>query len=419
MIGPPQWRRLGDAFEFRWDAHRITLAHFRESKDDLKAELTAERAEGEGWVPLSGLTVINLLAVRTRQETARHLANRDDSFPWADAIEAVTVISVREWRRGGPIVTLRDTECSDHVDYLVDRLLPVGETSILFGDGEAGKSMFSMFVAVSVATGCPLPHGIGPNEPGNVLYLDYESDVEEHARRLKKIAAGLNVDVPENVYYRESHRPIHEEAGLLAKEVAAREIALIVVDSLAPACGGDPSDPGLAISTMNALRSLGGTRLAIGHVNKTDRNQMGTNQTTFGSIFWRNMTRSMWQLQANSEGSIDGRAPFALHNRKNNNAARERFPLGMQYMFAPKSIGIETFYVSAGDVLAEGASLGTRILRALNHRSMNTTELADELGVDDGSIRQSIKRLNGAVIQVEGGTPGRNGRPAIWGVRAK
>lgn len=417
MIGPPVWQRMGDTFEFNWNIHRITLSQFRESSGDLKAELTAEVAEGEGWVPLSGLTVINLLAVRTRQETAKALTNRDDSFPWHDAIEAVTVIAVREWRRGGPIVCLADTPSSEQVKYLVDRILPEGETSILFGDGEAGKSMFAMFVAVSVATGVSLPRGIGPEEAGNVLYLDYESDVEEHARRLKKIAAGMGVDVPNNVFYRESHRPIHEEAPLLAKEVAARQIALIVVDSLAPACGDDPSAPGAAVATMNALRSLGGTRLAIGHVNKTDRTQMTTNQTTFGSIFWRNMTRSMWQLQSNPEANLDGRAPFALHNRKNNNAARERSPLGFQYLFQPNAIQIDSYFVSGADVLAEGSSMGNRIVALLRDGPMNTDELAEALKTDAASIRTTIGRLGGAVTQYEAGTPGRNGRPALWGPR--
>lgn len=418
MIGPPQWERLGDTFEFRWDAHRITLAQFRESSGDLKAELTAEVGEGEQWVPLSGLTVINLLAVRTRQETAKALTLRDDTFPWHDAIEAVAVIAVREWRKGGPIVRLRDTESSEAVSYLVDRLLPEGETSILFGDGEAGKSMFAMFVAVAVATGAALPHGIGPERPGNVLYLDYESDVEEHARRMKKIAAGMNVEVPANVYYRESHRPIHEEAGLLAKEVAARQIALIVVDSLAPACGDDPSAPGPAIATMNALRSLGGTRLAIGHVNKTDRERVGANQTTFGSIFWRNMTRSMWQLQNNPEGSINGLAPFALHNRKNNNAAREKRPIGFQYVFNPSTIQLDSYYVDASDALADGMSLGNKIVSLLGTRRLSTQELMDATGASSETVISAIRRLGSAVIKVTEGVPGRGGAPATWGLRS-
>lgn len=418
MIGAPTWQRIGASFEFRWDMHRITLSSFRESGGDLKAELAAEVAEGERWVPLSGLIVINLLAPRTRAETARALSNRDDTFPWADAIESVAVIAVREYRKGGPIVTLAEVPTAENVRYFLDRLLPEGETSILFGDGEAGKSMFSMFVAVAVATGYPLPHAIGVMEPGNVLYLDYESDVEEHARRMKKIAAGMDVDTPRNIFYRESHRPIHEEADALAREVAARDVKLIIVDSLAPACGDDPSAPGAAIATMNALRSLGATRMAIGHVNKTDREKPGGNQTTFGSIFWRNMTRSMWQLVPSQDVSLDGTAPFGLYNRKSNNAARERFPLGFKYVFSQEAYHLEPHTVDAGSSIADGASHQHRIFMALQSKPMSTTELGEMLGIPADQARVTLNRMSG-IYQVKPGVPGRGGAPAIWGIRGQ
>jgi hypothetical protein len=418
MIGAPTWQRLGAAFEFRWDMHRITLSSFRESGGDLKAELAAEVMEGERWIPLSGLIIINLLAPRTRADTARALTLRDDTFPWADAIEAVAVIAVREYRRGGPIVNLADIPCSEHVRYLMDRLLPEGETSIIFGDGEAGKSMFSMFVAVAMATGYPLPHGIGPMDPGNVLYLDYESDVEEHARRMKKIANGLGVDVPRNIFYRESHRPIHEEADALAKEVAERDVQLIIVDSLAPACGDDPSAPGAAIATMNALRSLGGTRLAIGHVNKTDRDKPGSNQTTFGSIFWRNMTRSMWQLVPSQDVNLDNTAPFGLYNRKSNNAARERFPLGFRYTFSPDEYTLESYQIDAASSVAVAASPTHRVFMALGNKSMDTNEIAEMLDMTPDATRKLLTQTSG-LYQVYPGTVGRNGKPAIWGIRGQ
>lgn len=418
MIGPPTWQRLGGAFEFRWDLYRITLSSFRESGGDLKAELAAEVAEGERWVPLSGLIIINLLAPRTRAETARALSNRDGTFDWADAIETIAVIAVREYRRGGPILNLADVPTSETVRYLMDRLLPEGETSILFGDGEAGKSMFSMFLAVAMATGFPLPHGIGPEEPGNVLYLDYESDVEEHARRMKKIACGMGVAVPRNIFYRESHRPIHEEADSLAKEVAERDVRLIIVDSLAPACGDDPSAPGAAIATMNALRSLGGTRLAIGHVNKTDRDKPGGNQTTFGSIFWRNMTRSMWQLVPSQDVNIDGTAPFGLYNRKSNNAARERFPLGFRYVFGHDNYCMERHEIDAGSSVAAAASPAHRVFMALKNRTMDTNEIAELLDMTADATRKMLGRTPG-LYQVYPGAVGRNGKPAVWGVAGK
>jgi len=417
MIGAPDWRRIGEAFSFEWPGHRLVLSGIRESSGDIRGELEASYAEGEGWTALAAPMLLNLRSPRGKGDVTRVLVNRDDSFPWADALEAVAIIGLREWRRGGPIVPLHTVPAPDRLRYLIDRILPENETTIVFGDGESGKSLFAMFCAVCVATGYPLPRGLGADHSGNVLYLDFESDAAEHARRLKRIANGLGIDVPANIFYRECHRPIADDAAMLAREVAEREVALTVVDSLAPACGDDPSAPGVAIATMNALRSLGGTRMAIGHVNRTDRERPNANQTTFGSIFWRNAARAMWQLTPNQDAPA-GTAPFALHNRKNNNDAREKWPIGLQYVFGADSIGIEPYDVRANDVLAEGATTAARIRDALKRGSLDTGELADAVGMEANTVRTACQRM-ADVIQLEPATPGRGGKPAVWGLVAQ
>lgn len=414
MIGPPIFHRLGDAFRFEWNGWRVNLSGIRESSGDIRGELQVEVVEGEAWVPLAAPMLLNLRSPRGKSDVAHALLKRDNSFPWDDAIEAVATIGLREWRRGGPIVSLASVPAPERLPYLLDRIIPEGETTILFADGESGKSMFSMFVAVAVATGTPLPRGLGPERPGNVLYLDFESDAAEHARRLRRIARGLGVDPPTNIYYRECHRPIDEDAPMLAREVAERDIALVVVDSLAPACGDDPSSPGVAIATMNSLRSLGATRLAIGHVNRVDRDKPTANQTTFGSVFWRNAARAMWQLIPN-EDAAPHTASFALYNRKSNNDAREKWPLGFQFVFESDATRIETYDVHAGDPLAEGASTKSRIRDSLKTGALDTNQIAEILGVETNVIRNACNSMPD-VIQLEPASPGRNGKAALWGL---
>lgn len=416
MIGPPRVRRFGEAYAFEWETYRVTLSHIRDMSGDIRGEVEAFVLIGEHWKPLAAPMLMNLRSPRGKGDVAKALGDRDDGFPWVDAIEVVATIGIREWRAGGPIVPLTSVDAPERLNYLIDRLCPEGETTIVFGDGESGKSMFAMFCAVSVATGVPLPRGLGPERSGNVLYLDYESDVMEHARRLRRISAGLGTGVPDNVFYRECHRPIEEDAVMLAREVAERDISFIVIDSLAPACGDDPSSPGVAIATMNALRSLGGTRLAIGHVNRVDRDKPAANQTTFGSIFWRNAARAMWQLIRDQDAAI-GAAPFALFNRKNNNDLREKWPIGLAYTFGDQTIGIEAYDVRADGVLAEGASTQARIRDALKRGALDTNELAEMVGVEANVIRNTCQRM-ADVIQVEAAIPGRNGKPARWGLGA-
>lgn len=414
MLSAPTVTRFGDAFDFEWPGVRIALLGIRDSGGDIKGEIEARVFVGEASEIISAPMLLNLRSPRGKAEVARALQQRDDTFPWADAIEAVAAIGLREWRKGGPILRLRDVEAPDHVNYLVDRILPENETTIVFGDGEAGKSLFSMFVSVCVATGIPLPHGLGTEEPRNVLYLDWESDSKEHKRRLKQIAWGLGIEPPDNIFFRECHRPLAEDVQMLAREGKDLEVGLWVIDSCAPACGGDPSDSTLAISTMNAMRDLGQTRLAIGHVNKVDREKVGANQTTFGSIFWRNMARSMWQLVRDHD-VLGPEARFALYNRKSNNAAREKWPLGFEYRFSQTAIHMDASAVSAGSALSEGANTNMRIYQALKNGGKNTKELADLLGMTEDAVRQACSRSE-QFRKLQEGTPGRYGTPAVWGL---
>ncbi|MCC6269622.1 MAG: AAA family ATPase [Dehalococcoidia bacterium] len=417
MIGPPEVTRAGTAITFAWPLHRLRLSAFRERDGDTRCEIEAETIDGEMWAPLTGLTVLNLTAARSRGELAKHLNTRDDSFPWHDAIEHAALLAVRFHREGGPIVPLASVTAPTSIRYLIDRIIPADETTILFGDGEAGKSLFSMFIAVAVATGTPLPRGLGPEQPGAVLYLDWESDPTEHSRRLQLISRGLGLDeAPANVFYRQCVRPLHEDADTLAREVVERGVELTIIDSLAVACGDDPSSPGAALRTMNAARQLGGTRLGLGHLNRVDRERPQANQTTFGSVFWRNAARAMWQL-VRSEDAPAGSAPFALYNRKANNAPRERWPLGMAFTFGADAYGLEPYDVRASDTLAGGALTGDRIRQALRLGSLDTNEIAEALGIDAAAVRMACQRMHD-VVTTEAAIPGRNGRPARWGLKA-
>jgi hypothetical protein len=199
---------------------------------------------------------------------------------------------------------------------------------------------------------------------------------------------------------------------MLATGISKRKVELIIVDSLAPACGDDPSDAAAAVRTMNALRSLGGTRLAIGHVNRVDRERQGAGQTTFGSIFWRNMTRSMWQLQA--EEATDSGTAFALYHRKSNNDQRERWPLGYRYLFEPDGgpIHLEAFEMSAE--VATGATIEQRIRTILKSSKSTVSDLAERLGSDTKTLDTTLRRMNDVMI-----LPEKLGKANLWALRAK
>jgi hypothetical protein len=362
---------------------------------------------------------LSLLVDGDRWRVAKALSDKADHINWAEVLEQVCTLTVRTFRKGQPILRLRDVEASASLPYLIERLLPEGDTGIVFGDGEAGKSMFALFVAVAFAGGITLPCGLRPVHHGNVLYLDWEStDPSEHKRRMRRVCEGAGIQEPEGIYYRQCFRPIHEEAEALAVQVVQHDIGLIIVDSLAPACGGDPSVAADAVRTMNALRQLGATRLAIGHVNRIDREKPAANQTTFGSIFWRNMTRSMWQLTAESDQLIDDHARFALHQRKSNNAKRDRWPIGLRYEFDGDTGPIRMFAdeIDHLDSRAGGASMTETLRRAMLDGAKDLDELGDIIDREPNQVRAIVAKMRD-VVNLNKGAGGK-GNKGLYGIVA-
>jgi hypothetical protein len=86
-------------------------------------------------------------------------------------------------------------------------------------------------------------------------------------------------------------------------------------------------------------------------------------------------------------------------------------------VFNPSTIQLDSYYVDAGDALADGMSLGNKIVSLLGSRRLSTQELADATGATSETVTSAIRRLGSAVIKVTEGVPGRGGAPATWGLR--
>ena len=234
----PNVIEAGTSIAFAWPdlgiAAEVTAIH--EERGDIKAELTFMAEAPDGGYGHLLMRRISLMADNDRYRICKTLADKMDHINWSEAMEQVCTLTVRSFRKGSPIVRLRDVETTAALPYLIERIVPESSTSIIFGDGEAGKSMFALFVAVAYAAGRTLPRGLRPNGEGNVLYLDWEADPEEHKRRMKRISEGMGIPEPQGIYYRPCTRPIHEDAEALAVQVIQLDIGLVIVDSLAPAC---------------------------------------------------------------------------------------------------------------------------------------------------------------------------------------
>src|SRR3989442_2622213 len=127
-------------------------------------------------------------------------------------------------------------------------------------------------------------------------------------------------------------RALADEAPQLRADVARHGVELVIVDSLAPACGAEPEGADAAIRAMNALRSFAGTtRLVIAHVSKLAADQPKGATRPYGSVFVRNLARSAWELRRSDEA--DEELVVAAYHRKRNEGRRSS-PFGLTLGFA-------------------------------------------------------------------------------------
>lgn len=424
-------QREGDEWQFTWPTAEgplgklsIHISNLHESGGDLYAELQI-KAHDAGTEPnaprhVFGPTRFNLLAPRGRTEFVGYMVKRIGSqiqeLTWILLMEQVCCQVVRDFRAGEPLLTFTDMPEVGPVDYIVQKMLPRNETTILASAGGEGKGWVALGLSLAFASGGIWGQTLltysKPKER-NVLYLDWEENEMETARRLQWLCHGLKwPQVPDRIIYRQMHRPIVDEISLLRAEAVRNNVGLVIIDSLVPATTGDPNKPESARETMNALRLFSpATRLVLGHFSKADVRGEHKATQVFGSIFFQNMARNYWEMQADGEGD-EIRLGF-IHRKVN--VGRRQKPFGLTLLFDDDSHKACFLPGRIEDVPTAMLHIGTRyrIRLALACGKKTTKELAAELGETPESIR-AILRRDSRIIRL-----GRDGRDVLWGLRAE
>lgn len=317
MITAPDETYVLDSYRFLWKEEGIDalVDRLHEEKDGLKCELTISSSRP----PSPGLLRegnFNLSSATTRSGWVKELTVRSPDVDWYAAFEVLCAKSRRHWRDGVPLVDLATVDIPADLPYLVYPLVVEGAASVLFADGGSGKSLLSLGIAISVATGFEIIPGVTPQRCGPVIYWDWEWNAESHAERVKAICTGAGFEMPEGILFHQYEMAsVLEAAPRMRKRVAETGAIFVVADSLGFARGGDANSQDLTIRMFSAFRTLSVPVLAIDHVTKDKDDKSPTH--SFGSAYTYNAARIMWRLDAAKE---EGRDDFyaALVNTKTN-----------------------------------------------------------------------------------------------------
>ena len=409
---PPLARYAPDLYAFWWQASgvQITLDRLHESRDnDLVAQIEVRRGD-EHVQNLVHQAKINLNSTRVRAEVVRALDQRfvADDLDWGAHIEQVAFLALKHWREGDPLIDLAELGPSEKPRFLLSPYVEYGGPTVVFAEGGSGKSLFSLAVAFTVATGVPVL-GLTPTTSCPVLYLDWESDAATHAARLRSLAAGVNKPVPTGrIFYRQQAASLAESAPHLRRLIAEQQIGFIVVDSLGAARGGEPESADTTLRLFGAARTLGVPWLGVDHVAKA----LGAKATTpFGSVFTVNQARLTWGMEKVAQTET-GESTLVLTNHKANNGGEGK---QMAYTVTIRADADEVMahaHYQKTDVrripeMLPRLGLSAQIQSVLTQGALTVREItlaleADDVTVPEQSVRNTLNRRKDSFVTVIG-----------------
>jgi RecA-family ATPase len=242
-----------------------------------------------------------------------------------------------------------------------------------------------------------------------VVYVDFEMDEEEQARRAFDVAAGMGFDrPPENFLYAEcaglttaeAFGQVHE----LCRDIGAK---FVIIDSLGMAIEGDSESSSDVLAFyrqyINPFRSAGVAPLIVDHQAKTIKGERYDQKEEFGSVYKRNSNRSVFQIDGEWAGSTFNGT--LTHKKTNMGPQLDSLPVTIK--FAHERISVARDYL----VVIED-STQDRILRSLRTDGPATNgELAERLGLELKDVQNRTGEMNKRSIEESGE---RRGRAKVW-----
>lgn len=296
----------------------IRFSRFKEISDTIKADMEIFYRTFQREEPVYD-NRLNLLADRAKRSAADLCSEQIGGFTaWGNIINNACRAVVKDYRTGEPIVELRDVPQRLRQTFTVFPVCPSNQPTIIFGMGGLGKSLIACYLATRASLGAGYDVDLGDRlsvtKPHKILYLDYEADAEEVRDRFHRLSLGIGVSMP-SVQYRFCTQRLSDEIETIQEVVNREEITMVIVDSAGPASGGEPEKSSNAMDFFTALRTLRCTTLVIAHQAKP---QPGTNVSMpFGSAFWWNLARSIWQIDRAGEPGEDRIEVALLHKKVN------------------------------------------------------------------------------------------------------
>jgi hypothetical protein len=398
----------GDNITFRWIGYELIVdaEHF---DSNGQAELTFWH-DNLDHKKLLLQTKANLLSPSNTSNLTKRLQSCDNGLgflPWNWVLTCITYKVLKNARQGEKVEDIWPSEDDTlKPSYLLEPILYLNHPTVIFGDYGSLKSLFAL--VIGYVTQLPYPDNklglITAKESTHCLYLDYEDDPSSFRRRWGAIQRGFGIEAPMPILYRRMTNALADSIESLQQIKKDKDIKLLIVDSLGPAARGNLNDPEPAIRYHEALRKLGITSLTLAHNSK---DLLTKKRTIFGSVFFTNLARSVWECKSEQETGEDEAIISLKHTKAN--LSKLYPPLGYKFTFTNNKITIaKTDLRNTG--LSGELPLSAQIKNLLRSNAMSIKDIATTLEANERSVKTIMYRLSGKGVTVKTGD--------LWGLRS-
>ena len=317
--------RYGSRTEYLYDGARIIFDQVTNGSAGIRAWV---EIRWQGNVPEPALMhygTYNLTGARTVTSLAGAIpdAFRQIDIPWLELFTTIVYDMVRTELEGAEPIRLADVEPLDRPTWILPYLVPGSAATSLIAVGGSMKSLLALAIACTVASGSTRYLGMKPKVTGPVLYLDWEDDEHEHARRMRAMC-GTEKPPDDLLYFRQA-APLARVADSLAKRADELDAALLIVDSVMLARGGEANYAEPTLAFYAALRQIGRPAVLVDHKSR-EAARKGW-KGAYGSVVNDNTRRLTWEITGPQETG-DGQV-IRLDQGKTNNFGKLP-PLGFK-----------------------------------------------------------------------------------------
>src|SRR5262249_14689589 len=149
------------------------------------------------------------------------------AIPWKFLLQRACAMVLRRSRTGEPAIILHKDLPHEPLVYVLNPLVFHRKISVIFATGGRAERTVTLLLSMSVSLGSPVASFRA--QRGKVLYLDYEDDVDVHARRLKAIQAGHPELADAQVTYQRAVEPLSKLTPQLVRHIQEEHISFLVV----------------------------------------------------------------------------------------------------------------------------------------------------------------------------------------------